>query len=184
MVIDEQPKNGLEPSENTEFEGVMREYETPLLRYAARMLNDPSAAQDVVQTTFIKLYKGWENGAKPGKQMAGWLYRVTHNNAVDYIRKENRLRVLHNHHSEEEEILKKVAGNPGLEQQEKMTLALRFLRELEPDEQQVVVLRLQEGKTYREISEITKKSEGNVGYILHHAVKKLSKRLQTSGVLP
>ena len=56
-------------------------------------------------------------------------------------------------------------------------MVLTELRRLHEREQQVVLLRLQEGLSYKEIAEVTGRTEGNVGNILHHAVKKLSKRL-------
>ena len=36
---------------------VIAEFESPLLRYAARILNNPVSAEDVVQNVFIKLFK-------------------------------------------------------------------------------------------------------------------------------
>ena len=60
---------------------------------------------------------------------------------------------------------------------------LRHLKRLHPREQQVVLLRLEQGLSYHEISEITGRSEGNVGNILHHAVRKLSTILQKEGGL-
>ncbi|MEM7396947.1 MAG: sigma-70 family RNA polymerase sigma factor, partial [Verrucomicrobiota bacterium] len=80
---------------------MITEYESSLLRYATRILRDENAAQDVVQNTFIKLHKAWIDGTtRPNRQLSGWLYRVTHNHAVDYIRRESRLRVLHEQQAE------------------------------------------------------------------------------------
>ena len=42
-----------------EFEAVVEKYEAQLLRYTARLVADPDAAQDVVQNTFIKLSIHW-----------------------------------------------------------------------------------------------------------------------------
>lgn len=164
-------------------EAVIAEYQSPLLRYATRILNDPDAAQDVVQQTFIKLCRHWRNGERPTKQLSSWLYRVTHNNAVDHIRKENRLRLLHRNQAEEVPTMAAASQGRDLEHRDRLQLAMKHLRKLDPSEQQVVLLRLQQGKSYREIAEITRRSEGNVGCILHHAVKKLSKSLGRAGVI-
>ncbi|MFT5498181.1 MAG: RNA polymerase sigma factor (sigma-70 family) [Kiritimatiellia bacterium] len=161
---------------------IMTHHESALLRYATRLVNDPNAAQDVVQNTFIKLYKGWDNGSRPDRHIKSWLYKVTHNNAVDYIRKENRVRDLHERHAEELESLKDHEKTK-LKREDAMNMALEHIHQLKPNEQQVVLLRLQEGLSYREISEITNETEGNVGYLLHHAVKKLSSSLREAGAL-
>ena len=52
-------------SAEAEMETIMTEYESGLLRYAARLLHDPASAQDVVQETFIKLFQGWHTGERP-----------------------------------------------------------------------------------------------------------------------
>jgi RNA polymerase sigma-70 factor (ECF subfamily) len=166
-----------------ELEMIISEHEAGLLRYATRLLNDPNTAKDVVQGTFIKLCQGWQDGARPAKQLKGWLYRVTHNGAVDYIRKESRLKVLHETQAEETGMSEPPRQRGALQRKEAMDLALEHMRKLKPEEQQVVILRLQEGMSYREIAEVTKRSEGNVGCILHHAVKKLAKSLKQAGVV-
>ena len=166
-----------------DLEVIMSQYEAPLLRYAARILNDPDAAQDVVQNTFIKLCKRWKDDAPPAKQLKGWLYRVTHNHAVDHIRRESRMRILHQAHAEEVATSYAPKQSRQLQKEDAMNLALQHLRKLKPEEQQVVLLRLQEGLSYKEISEVTKRSEGNVGCILHHAVKKLARSLKQAAVV-
>ena len=62
--------------------------------------------------------------------------------------------------------------------EEKRALVLEHVSELKPNEQQVLLLRLEEGLSYKEIGQITGRTVGNVGKVLHHAVKKLSLRMQ------
>lgn len=180
MNTAEAEKSGVQ-SRATQMEAIMSEHETALLRYAARILNNPVSAQDVVQNVFIKLFKGWEEGFQPSKDMKAWLYKVTHNEAVDYIRRESRLSVLHEKEAEERQVQCEDGRNCPATFEEQKAMVLRFLKKLDPREQQVVLLRLEEGLSYREISLITGRSEGNVGNILHHAVKKLSNSLRQAG---
>ncbi len=162
-----------------QMEAIVSEHETGLLRYAARILDNPLAAQDIVQNVFIKLFKAWKPGTRPSKRLKGWLYRVTHNEAVDHIRRESRLQVLHNSHAEQRSKDCPDGHNcPPAVVAERKEMVLQHLRRLEPREQQVVLLRLEEGLSYREIGEVTGRTEGNIGNILHHAVKKLSQTLK------
>ena len=85
----------LEPSDPRTLEGAMEQYQTALLRYAARVLNSEDAARDVVQETFIRLNANLEKIKRRGVKVKGWLFRVAHNAAVDHIRKESRRRTLH-----------------------------------------------------------------------------------------
>lgn len=159
------------------MEAIVAEHETALLRYATRFVNDPTAAQDVVQNVFIKLVKHWKEGMRPSKKLRSWLFRVTHNEAVDLIRRESRLRVLHNKQAEQEKICTNGVHCPAPLDDRKARV-LHELKRLHPREQQVIVLRLEQGLSYNEIAEITGRTRGNVGNILHHAVKKLAERLR------
>ena len=75
-----------------DFEAVMEAHEGALLRYATGLLRDAHAAQDLVQNVFVKLFR-----SRPAARGAAaysvraWLYRVAHNEAVDYLRHEGRL---------------------------------------------------------------------------------------------
>jgi len=160
------------------MEAVMLEYETPLLRYAARIVNSASLAQDVVQNAFVKLFRGWDGAAQPSPQLKSWLYRVTHNEAIDLIRRESRLRVLHDREAHERECCPPDDEAAATTFADRRAAVLEQLRHLHPREQQVVLLRLEQGLGYQEIARITGRSTGNVGNILHHAIRKLAARLQ------
>jgi len=166
------------------IEELVTQHEGTLLRYAARILNSPSAAEDVVQNAFIKLFRARHVMRHPPAKIKAWLYRVTHNEAVDYIRRESRLKRLHTRQAEEdmEDCAGRGANGHGVEEERRGSV-LRHLRSLHPREQQVVLLRLEEGLSYNEISVVTGRSEGNVGNILHHAVRKLATRLKREGVV-
>ena len=167
-----------------EMEAIVSAHEAPLLRYAAGILGSSHAAQDVVQNAFIKLFREWKPGVRPTEAIRGWLYRVVHNEAVDYLRRETRLHLLHEAHAQQ--LMAAASANPGPDRAEQMQMIVAQIRRLSLGEQQVLLLRLQEGLSYREISEVTGRTEGNVGCLLHEAVRKLSgmmrKRAEASPV--
>ena len=166
------------PDRAARLEAIVAEHETALLRYAARLVNSPDTAQDVVQNVFVKLARNWHEGMRASPRLKGWLYRVTHNEAVDQIRRETRRRKLHEKHAER--LLDECPDGHNCPSplDDRREVVLAHVRRLHPREQQVIILRLQEGLSYREISEITGRTRGNVGNILHHAVKKLSEGLK------
>jgi len=165
------------------MEAIVAQHETALLRYATRLVNSPTTAEDVVQNVFIKLFGKWDGVSRPSDKIKSWLFRVTHNEAVDLIRRESRLRLLHDKHAEERAIHCSNGRNCPATHDERKSEVLARLKDLHPREQQVILLRLEEGLSYGEIAEITGRSEGNVGNILHHAVRKLSTRLKKAGVI-
>ncbi len=160
------------------FEAVVRHYESPLLRYAARVLNDPDGAQDVVQDSFIRLLHRWKGEMVPDGRMSNWLYRVVHNCAVDHVRKTARRSLLHRKAMDEHP--RTVAPNrgAGFEVSDQALRAAAALHTLDMRERQLVILRVYEEKSYKEMAAITGLSTGNVGYILHHAMRKLAQALE------
>jgi RNA polymerase sigma factor (sigma-70 family) len=163
----------------TAFNAVVAHYEAALLRYVARLVGGASdASQDIVQNTFIRLYRRWEDAMAPSNQMSSWLYRVAHNCAVDHVRNESRRRLLHLRHADEQPV--SVGPDRGREFRisEAAECAAAALTALSLRERQLVILKVYEEKSYREISEITGLTVSNVGYILHHAMKKLAAELQ------
>ncbi|NLB56775.1 MAG: RNA polymerase sigma factor [Lentisphaerae bacterium] len=157
-------------------EETVAEYQTTMLHYAGRLLRNRHDAQEVVQNTFIKLFKAIQKKQFTGKGTKTWLFRVAHNEAMDLMRKEARLRELHQKHSEHEVNLDLADKNDGLEMKQK--IVLECIEQLDISSKQIVLLRLQEGLSYKEIAEITGRTTGNVGCILHNAVKQISEQIQ------
>ena len=98
---------------------------------------------------------------------------MAHNEAIDHLRGEARLRRLHAEHGAE------VVARPSPEGEvsERAENAAQALSRLSDRERQLVVLKVYEEKSYKEIAEITGLSVGNVGFILHTAIKKLAAML-------
>lgn len=157
------------------FQKLIDAYEGTLLRYVSRLTGNPSFAEDIVQNTFIKFIRKWEKGIEVSSEVASWLYRVAHNEAVDHLRSEARIHRLHNEHGEQ-----CVAEQKDLEPAaipERAENAAQALSRLSERERQLVILKVYEEKSYKEISEITGLTVGNVGFILHTAMKKLAAML-------
>jgi RNA polymerase sigma-70 factor (ECF subfamily) len=151
---------------------VLGRYQAPLLRHAGAILFDAAAAQDVVQESFLKLLA---NGRRID-DLPSWLHRVTHNLAVDHLRRETRLKKLHVEASRGPEPLAESADRP-LHRKEVAQRLQDELRGLTANERAVLFLKIKEGRSYREISAITGLSASNVGYLVHQAITKLSARL-------
>lgn len=160
------------------LEVFVKRHQDGLLRFAARLLSDDGMAQDVVQETFLRV-------AEQPKRLLGvasahnWLIRVARNICVDHIRKSIRKRkaieVL------ADRAASGVAEAPppeaALEREETRAVVQRALAGLRPRYRELLLLKVQEGKSYKEIAEITGLSVTNVGYLLHHAMKAMAEKL-------
>jgi RNA polymerase sigma factor (sigma-70 family) len=151
-----------------------------LLRYAARILGDPERARDVVQETFLRLWK--QDPADVDDHLPEWLYTVCRRCALDVLRKEGRMSRF-----EEGEIdrVPSVAPHPGdaVEARDSAAQAAELINRLPPRQQEVIRLKFQVGFSYKEISRVTGLSIGNVGFIIHNAVKSLRSGMSTDNAV-
>lgn len=68
------------------FEELVRRYQRPITNYVYRMLSDYDASLDVTQEVFIKVYNSLARYSSDYK-FSTWLYRIAHNAAIDYMRR-------------------------------------------------------------------------------------------------
>ena len=68
------------------FRWIYDRYGQPLLRTAARLLGDRQEAEDAVQETFLKLYRGI-GGFRSGGPFSTYLFQILHNTCTDVLRK-------------------------------------------------------------------------------------------------
>jgi RNA polymerase sigma factor (sigma-70 family) len=156
------------------METVIDTYQTPLLRYATSLLNNSTLAQDAVQNALVKLFRQWKNGMRPDPRLKAWLFQVVHNEAVDLIRSEERLRRHHEGHAAK--VLDETSGGlyEDRKPDERVALVHSCMGVLTPVQRQVLLLRMQQELSYEEIARVIGQSTGYVGFILNQAVTKLS----------
>ena len=151
-------------------EWALKEYERPLIGYAHGFVHDWERARDVVQDTFIRLCQ--QDMAKVRDGVKTWLFTVCRNRALDVLRKDSRLVEM-----DEKKLLKLPATNVSaaslMDQEERHDRLEAYLLRLTPKQREVIVLKFQQGLSYEEISRVTGLSSGNVGFLLHHAIKRL-----------
>ncbi|MEY4570530.1 MAG: hypothetical protein RLZZ398_1969 [Verrucomicrobiota bacterium] len=148
----------------------MADYESPLIGYAASILNDTDLARDVVQDTFIRLCQ--QDIVKVQHGLKSWLFTVCRNRALDILRKNHRIQPL------EDIQWRKIAGPdlPPDEQANRKELSFRleaYLDRLTANQREVILLKFQQGLSYQEIQEITGLRTGNVGFLIHSGLKRL-----------
>jgi RNA polymerase sigma factor (sigma-70 family) len=187
------------PPPATDLRGLLDRYERPLIRYAQSIVGDLESARDVVQDTFIRYVRitAGEGGEEdsthatpdiPGdgqvatqapppsldasntKHVEAWLFTVTRNRALDYIRKHSRIIAMP---MAEERESPEMAPDETLASRDAADWLLKLLDALTPNQREVIRLKFQNDLSYQEISDITGLSVTNVGFLLHVGLKKL-----------
>jgi RNA polymerase sigma-70 factor (ECF subfamily) len=151
----------------------LERFEGPLLQYAARVLGDAHAAQDVVQEAFIRLL---EHDGEKDPRIPGWLYAVCRNLALDRRRRRKIMErtnapALDGHSGNGEDPARRAARRDGAAR------ALEALETLPARQREVLALRLRHGLKYREIAEVLDITANNVGVLVHQGMKTLRARL-------
>jgi RNA polymerase sigma factor (sigma-70 family) len=154
------------------IEQALDEYESPLIGYATTLLHDTDLARDVVQDVFVRLCQ--QDPAKVQSGLKAWLFTVCRNRAFDVLRKDKRTKPI------DEVRWRKVAGedlSPDSQalQKERYSQAIRYLDHLPANQREVIILKFQQDLSYLEIQQITGLKPGNIGFLLHTALKQLRK---------
>ena len=148
----------------------LAKYEAPLIGYATGIVRDHERARDVVQDTFIRLYK--QDIEKVNKGLKTWLYTVCRNRAFDVLRKEGRAVV-----TEESGFAKweaeELSPRAMTDLQERVDQVTACLDKLSANQREVIRLKFQQGMSYKEISKVTGLSSGNVGFLIHTGLKRM-----------
>jgi RNA polymerase sigma-70 factor (ECF subfamily) len=72
-----------------DFDRLLAGLRPKLHRYCARMVGSVIDGEDVVQDALIKAVQSFSAGAPIGNP-EGWLFRIAHNTALDFLRRRNR----------------------------------------------------------------------------------------------
>ena len=149
-------------------------HESSLIRYARWILSDLESAREVVQETFLRLCK--EDPARIEGHLAQWLFTVCRNLAFDARKKEARMAPLGD---TDIAVAPDLARTPAQVMEERQTVSqvLQLVETLPKNQREVIYLKFQCDLSYKEISEITKLSVSNVGFLIHSAVRALRKQM-------
>ncbi len=149
-------------------------YAESIYRYLYRLLGEAHVAEDLTSEVFLKLLQALGTSRAPKEQLQGWLYRVAHNLAMDWFRKQAKGTHLPLH--------EELAGDSdpamaNLERRQTQQGLRAAIHQLTPSQQQVLILRFGEGRKLAEIGRLLGKSEGSVKLIQYRAIKRLQKLL-------
>jgi len=175
---------------------VVARYQGPLLRYVGRMLGSADdQREDVVQETFIRLHRyasahGWDSI----KHLTTWLFQVAHNLTVDALRQKVRRQDAAHRDLESRASTDPAAAaqEPTAEEmdalgeairQEARQVVLRELAQLDDSYRQVVLLKIVQGMTLREVAEVVGVSLSTVNHRLNEGLGILARRLRKAGVI-
>jgi RNA polymerase sigma-70 factor (ECF subfamily) len=156
-----------------QFDGLVNDYKERLYWHIRRMVISHDDADDVLQNTFIKVFKNLEN-FKGESKLYTWLYRIATNESLTFLKKKAR-RLHINDEQLQQHLTSNLKSDPYFDGDALQIKLQNAINSLPQRQKQVFLLKYYEEMPYSEISAILETSEGSLKASYHHAVKKITK---------
>jgi RNA polymerase sigma-70 factor (ECF subfamily) len=174
-------------ADQAQFAELAMPYMDALYSAALRMTRNPADAEDLVQETYLRAYRGF-GGFQAGTNLKAWLYKILTNTFINIYRaKKRRPDEVDFDATEDFFLFRRLGGleaadankTPETEVLDAMPESVvKDALEALPDQFRVAVLLADvEGFSYKEIAEITDVPIGTVMSRLHRGRKQLQARL-------
>ena len=146
-----------------------------IFRYVVLKIRNQAEAEDMTQQVFIKAYESIGSYQSQGVPFTAWLFRIAHNQMVDYVRKQSKKQTvpldeslqIKDDSDVEHEVEEKI-------EMEKVVLATAKLTKAQ---REVISLRFAGGLSITEAAKTMRKSEGAIKALQHSAILALRKTL-------
>jgi RNA polymerase sigma-70 factor (ECF subfamily) len=152
-----------------EFERLLAELRPRLHRYCARMTGSVIDGEDVLQETLVKAIEAFPHTG-PLANVEGWLFRIAHNAALDFLRRRARREGV----QDGDEALETIADpDSAIERRQAAAASLRTLMRLPVAQRSSVILMDVLGHSLEEISEVLESTVPAVKANLHRGRQRL-----------
>ena len=161
------------------FAGLVELHWDRLQRWLLRLTRDSNRTDDLLQETFLKAFVAIPR-LRPGSNFRAWLFRIAHNNWVN-LRRNARMQ-----QAPESMDLESTAIDPALESSQRETVERVYegIRRLSPEFRAALLLRAEEGLSFKEIAEIVHTTEETARWRVFKARQKLLSDLEEGSVPP
>ncbi len=159
------------------FESIYLKHSSLVYNVALQYVQNKEDAEEITQDVFVKVYDKHKN-FKGDSALKTWIYRITVNTALDYIKAKNRKKRAAFKNSDDTAL--EFIGDfdhPGvlLENKENMAQLFMAINELPENQRTVLILLKVDDLSQKEVAEILEKSPKAVESIFQRAKTNLKK---------
>ena len=159
------------------FRALMQKYQEKLYWHIRRMVYEHDDANDVIQNTFIKVFKSIKKFEGKSK-LYTWLYRIATNEAITFINKKKRKKTASIDDDSDNGVSIQLEADPYFDGDKVQLLLQNALSKLPEKQRLVFNMRYYEEMPYRDMAEVLETSVGALKASFHHAVKKVESYLR------
>jgi RNA polymerase sigma-70 factor, ECF subfamily len=154
-------------------------YAPALYRFFMAAVGDRHTAEDLTGEVFKGAIEGLPGFRGPVEALGGWLFRIARHDLFDFRRKQARSRL-----DRLDDVLDEAAIAAGADDPEEIAIerlessrVLAALRQLSPDQREVLLLRMAAGLTAPEVADALHKTTGAVKALQHRGLASLARVL-------
>ncbi|MDD5071297.1 MAG: RNA polymerase sigma factor [Patescibacteria group bacterium] len=130
-------------------------------------------AEDLTSKTFFKALENINNYSSTKGSFSSWLYKIARNTVIDNYRTEKKtIDITEIWDLKSDEDIEKDAGN-----RQQLEEIKKYLDKLKPEQKEIVIMRIWDGLSYREIAAITGKSEAGCKMMFSRTIAILRKEM-------
>jgi RNA polymerase sigma-70 factor (ECF subfamily) len=150
-------------------------YFDKIYRYIVMRIRNEMEAEDLTQQVFMKVLQSISSFKSQGVPFSSWVYRIAHNQVVDFLRQQNRKSTV----DIEGLPLPDTGDDPQhiMEQEYDIKTLKMAMQHLTEAQQEVLALRFTGEMPIAQCAQVMGKSEGAIKALQHSAVQALRKAL-------
>ncbi|SFU55833.1 RNA polymerase sigma-70 factor, ECF subfamily [Pustulibacterium marinum] len=173
MVQEELFIQALQKKETQEqaFKQLVSQYKERLYWHVRRIVLDHDDADDVLQNTFIKIFRNIHT-FKGDSALYSWMYRIATNEALTFLNQKARKSGISNEELQDN-LIKNLEADVYFEGEEIQLKLQKAISKLPEKQRLVFNMKYFEEMKYEDMSQILDTSVGALKASYHHAVKKL-----------
>ncbi|MFC1613647.1 RNA polymerase sigma factor [Patescibacteria group bacterium] len=157
----------------TKFSSIYDRYIKKIYNFIYYKTLHKETAEDIASNTFFKALQNIKKFDSDKGSFSSWLYRIARNTVIDHYRsKKNDIDIedVWGLSSDDD-----IASD--IEIKENLDKVKEYLEKFKPLQREIIIMRLWDGLSYQEISEITDTSVGSCKMTFSRAIKKLREEI-------
>ena len=156
------------------FAQLYEEYFDKIYRYITLKIGNRTEAEDMTQQVFLNAIKSISSFRWRGIPFSAWLFRIAHNQMVDYFRKKAKHATI-----SLDEVLVSNGNNPQLVAEQNLDIERLLLatEQLTQAQREVISLRFASELSIAQVARVMGKSQGAIKALQHSAIVALRKTL-------
>ena len=155
-----------------DFNYFVENHSREIFAYLWRLLRDPMDAEDALQESFLRAFRGYPH-LQNYDNLRAWLYKIATNVAYTQLKRRAR----HEKRTSELDESSLPVFSPATDQAETMEVVRAAVESLPHKQRCALILRNYQGCEYAEIAEILNCSEDSARANVYQALKKLRRML-------